>query len=384
MMTICLLGASGSIGSQTIDVMLKNPADFQLLAFSVGHKTRKIAHIVKLFPSVKAICIQEKNKLAYYQKRYPYISFFYGDEGLIELIKASKAEMVVNALVGFVGLKPTIVALENDKIVALSNKESLVVGGELINKLLKQGKGKLIPIDSEHVAIMKCLMVNHANIDKVIITASGGAFRDLSRKELKDVTPEQALKHPNWNMGKKITIDSATMVNKAFEIIEAHYLFNLASDKIDVILNLNSYVHSLVRYNDGAYRMEVGKPDMRKPIKFALYQGLINYQTVVSQDLTKIKKTTFMEFDKNRYPIVELAKKVIAKKGTLGAVFNAANEEAVYAFLDHKIPFLGIESLINKCVDEHQIIKNPNYETLKNVDLSTRHRVHELIKKGEY
>ena len=384
MMTVCLLGASGSIGSQTIDVMLKNHDDFQLTAFSVGKRTHKIAHIVKLFPSVKFICIQDKSKLAYYKKVYPYITFFAGDNGLNDLIKVSQAQMVVNALVGFVGLKPTITALENDRIVALSNKESLVVGGELINKLLKKRKGKLIPIDSEHVAIMKCLMVDKDNIDKVIITASGGAFRNLAREELKDVTPEQALKHPNWNMGKKITIDSATMVNKAFEVIEAHYLFGLAPDKIETILNLNSYVHSLVRYNDGTYRMEVGKPDMRKPIKFALYQGLIDYQTVTSKDLSAVPNTTFAEFDKNRYPIIDLAKKVIEEKGTLGAVFNAANEEAVYAFLDHKIPFLSIEGLINRCVKENINVKNPSYETLRKVDLSTRQKVHELIRKGEY
>ena len=384
MMTICLLGASGSIGSQTIDVMLKNPNDFRLLAFSVGKRTRKIASIVRKFPSVKAICIQEKNKLAYFSKAYPNIAFFAGDEGLIALIKASEAQMVVNALVGFVGLKPTIVALENNKIVALSNKESLVVGGELINNLLKKKHGKLIPIDSEHVAIMKCLLVDKENIDKVIITASGGAFRNLKREELKDVIPEQALKHPNWNMGKKITIDSASMVNKAFEVIEAHYLFGIEPAKIETILNLNSYVHSLVRYNDGTYRMEVGKPDMRKPIKFALYQGLIDYQTVVSKDLDSIPNTTFMDFDKKRYPIIDLAKKVIEEKGTLGAVFNAANEEAVYAFLDHKIPFLSIEGLINRCIKDNVNIKNPNYETLKKVDLSTRKKVHELIMKGEY
>ena len=287
--------------------------------------------------------------------------------------------MVVNALVGFVGLRPTLEALENNKIVALSNKESLVVGGELINGLLKQGKGKLIPIDSEHVAIAKCLAVQDEDIDKVIITASGGAFRNLSRDQLKDVTPEQALNHPNWKMGKKITIDSATMVNKAFEIIEAHYLFGLPIDKISTILNLNSYVHSLVRYNNGTYRMEVGKPDMRKPIKYALYQGLINYETVVSDDLSKIKDTTFADFNEDRYPIVRLAKKVILEKGSLGAVFNAANEEAVYAFLDHKIPFLGIEEIINQCVSEHKIIKKPNYDTLKKIDLSVRARVKELI-----
>lgn len=383
MMTVCLLGASGSIGSQTIDVMLKNTSDFDLLAFSIGKRTRKIHGILNKFPHVKAICIQNMDKISYFKKAYPNITFFYGDEGLDELIKFTEAKMVVNALVGFVGLKPTITALENDKIVALSNKESLVVGGELINKIIKKRNGKLIPIDSEHVAIAKCLAVDNNNIDQVIITASGGAFRNLSREELKDVTPEQALNHPNWKMGQKITIDSATMVNKAFEIIEAHYLFGLQSAKISTILNLNSYVHSLVRYNDGTYRMEVGKPDMRKPIKYALYQGLINYQTVVSDDYTKIKNTTFAPFDIKRYPIVNLAKRVIEEKGTLGAVFNAANEEAVYAFLAHKIRFLDIEALINKCIAEHQNIKNPDYLTLKRVDLFTRNKVKEIIKKGE-
>ena len=384
MMTICLLGASGSIGTQTIDVMLKNPTDFALESFSVGHQTRKIRGIVNRFPKVKGICIQDKNKLSYFKKAYPHITFYYGDEGLNELIRNSTAKMVVNALVGFVGLKPTITALECDKIVALSNKESLVVGGELINKLLKERNGKLVPIDSEHVAIAKCLAVQDTDIDKVIITASGGAFRNLKREQLKDVTPEQALNHPNWKMGKKITIDSASMVNKAFEIIEAHYLFGLPIDKIETILNLNSYVHSLVRYNNGTYRMEVGKPDMRKPIKYALYQGLINYETVVSDDLNKVKNTTFASFDENRYPIVRLAKRVIQEKGTMGAVFNAANEEAVYAFLDHKIPFLGIEGIINQCVNEHRLIKNPSYETLKEVDQLTRAKVKDLIKKGEY
>lgn len=382
MMTICLLGASGSIGSQTIDVMLKNPQDFDLLAFSVGHQTRKIRGIVNHFSSVKHICIQDKKKLSYFKKQYPNIHFYYGDEGLNELIISSDAQMVVNALVGFVGLKPTITALENNKIVALSNKESLVVGGEYINNLLSKGKGKIVPIDSEHVAIAKCLMVDDKDIDKVIITASGGAFRKLSRDQLGDVTPEQALNHPNWKMGKKITIDSATMVNKAFEIIEAHYLFGLPVEKISTILNLNSYVHSLVRYNNGTYRMEVGKPDMRKPIKFALYQGLIDYQTVVSDNLEDIKNTTFAAFDEKRYPIVNLARKVIKEKGTLGAVFNAANEEAVYAFLNHKISFLAIEEIINKCIDEHKNIVHPDYMTMAKVDRLIREKVRKIIEGG--
>ena len=384
MMTVCLLGASGSIGQQTIEVMLKNPNDFNLLAFSVGKRTRCIKGIINHFPNIKAICVQERKTMLYYQKKYTGILFFYGDDGLNELIKASGAAMVVNALVGFVGLKPSLTALENDKILCLANKESLVIGGELVNNLLKQGHGSLIPIDSEHVAIKKCLDVDSQSVDKIIITASGGPFRNLKRDELTNITPEQALAHPNWKMGKKITIDSATMVNKTFEIIEAHYLFGAKFEDIEIKINYNSYVHSIVRYNDGTYRLDVGKPDMRVPIKYALYQGLTSYQTIVTDDLNKIKNTSFGEFDIKRFPIVNVAKKVIDEKGTLGAIFNGANEEAIKAFLNHEISFLGIENLINTCLLKQKNIKHPNYETLKEADQKARLLVRELIKKGEY
>ena len=384
MISVCLLGASGSIGQQTIDVMLKNPNDFDLVSFSVGQKTRYVRGIIKRFPHLKGICIQDKNKVAYYQKQYPDIRFYSGDEGLNELIKNSSAEMVVNALVGFVGLKPSITALENNKILCLANKESLVVGGEIINDLLKQGKGKLYPIDSEHVAIAKCLAVDNQNVDKIIITASGGPFRNLTRDQLTNITPEQALAHPNWKMGKKITIDSATMVNKTFEVIEAYYLFGYDFSKVAVKINFNSYVHSIVRYNDGTYRADVGKPDMRVPIKYALYQGLTNYQTVVTDDLNKIKNTGFGEFDSKRFPIINVADRVIKEKGTLGAIFNASNEEAVRAFLNHQIPFLGIEKIINACLKKQKSVKNPTYDDLKKADLSTRLLVKQMILKGEY
>ena len=384
MMTVCLLGASGSIGQQTIEVMLKNPNDFDLLAFSVGKRTRCIRSIINHFPHIKAICIQDQKAMKRYQKKYKDITFFSGDDGLDEIIKSSQAEMVVNALVGFVGLKPSLTALENDKILALANKESLVIGGELVNNLLKQGHGSLIPIDSEHVAIKKCLDVDNQNVDKIIITASGGPFRNLKREDLKNITPEQALAHPNWKMGKKITIDSATMVNKTFEIIEAHYLFGTSFRNIEIKINYNSYVHSIVRYNDGTYRLDVGKPDMRVPIKYALYQGLTSYKTVVTDDLNKIKNTSFGEFDIKRFPIVKVAEKVINEKGTLGAIFNGANEEAVKAFLNHEIPFLGIENLINACLKKQDNILHPNYEILKDADQKARQLVRELIKKGEY
>lgn len=384
MMTVCLLGASGSIGQQTIDVMLKNPNDFDLFAFSVGKRTRYIKGILRRFPHVKAICVQDKKSYNYYQKQYTGITFYYGDEGLNQLIETSNAQMVVNALVGFVGLKPSITALENNKILCLANKESLVVGGEIINNLLKQGKGKLYPIDSEHVAIAKCLAVDNTNVDKIIITASGGPFRNLRRDQLENITPEQALAHPNWKMGKKITIDSATMVNKTFEVIEAYYLFGYDFKNIEIKINYNSYVHSIVRYNNGTYRADVGKPDMRVPIKYALYQGLTNYQTVTIDNLDKIKNTSFGEFDINRFPIVNVANKVMKEKGTLGAIFNASNEEAVKAFLNHQIPFLGIERIINACLKKQKSIKNPTYEDLKKADISARLLAKQMILKGEY
>ena len=384
MTSVCLLGASGSIGQQTIDVMLKNPKDFDLFGFSVGSRTRYIAGILKKFPNVKAICVKSRRALKYYQNKYTGILFFSGDEGLNDLIKASKAEMVVNALVGFVGLKPSITALEEDKVLCLANKESLVVGGEIINNLLAKGHGELYPIDSEHVAIAKCLAVDNQNVDKIIITASGGPFRNLKRNELTNITPEMALAHPNWKMGKKITIDSATMVNKTFEIIEAHYLFGYDYSKLDVIINFNSYVHSIVRYNDGTYRLDAGKPDMRVPIKYALYKGLTDYQTVVTDDLNKIKNTSFGEFDINRFPIVKIAKKVMEEKGTLGAVFNAANEEAVKAFLNKQIPLLAIESIINKCLEQEKNMSRSSYLDLKKADVKTRKLVKQMIEKGEY
>lgn len=384
MMTVCLLGASGSIGQQTIDVMLKNPQDFDLLSFSVGKRTRCISYILKKFPHVKAICIQDEKAMERYQKRYTDIIFFSGDHGLNEIIKAVDTEIVVNALVGFVGLKPSLTALENNKTLCLANKESLVIGGELVNKLIKQGHGRLIPIDSEHVAIKKCLAVDNNNVNKIIITASGGPFRNLSRDQLVNITPEQALAHPNWNMGKKITIDSATMVNKTFEIIEAHYLFGCSYDDIEVIINYNSYVHSIVRYNNGTYRLDYGKPDMRVPIKYALYLGLTDYQTILTDDLNKIKKTSFGTFDINRFPIVKVAKKVIEEKGTLGAIFNGANEEAVKAFLNHQISFLGIERIINECLKEQPNSVHPDYETLRKADLTAREFANKLIKKGGY
>lgn len=351
-MNIVLLGASGSIGSQTLDVMKKNPNDFSLAAFSVGHRTRCISSILKIHKNVTHVALISKKKAKYYQAKYPDIKFIALEDeskNIVKIIDETDAEMVVNALVGFSGLYPSYYALKKDKILALANKESLVVGGELLNRLLREGKGKLYPIDSEHSALWKCLKVKNKNVEKLVLTASGGSFRNLKREELKNVTPSDALKHPTWKMGAKITIDSATMINKCFEIIEAHYLFNYKLDKIDVVLHDESYLHSYVVYSDMEKRGEINKPDMRNPIKFALYRGNISFETTTFKDLKDFKKLHFHPFDESRYPNVKpLADLVINKKGLYGAALNASNEETVYAFLNNEISFLDIEEIIKE------------------------------------
>ncbi len=384
MKSLVILGASGSIGTQTISILKKNPKDFLLLGFSVGSRTRIISSLVSSFPSIKAICVKDNKKINYYSKKYPNIRFFSGDQGLLDLISYTKPEMVVNALVGFVGLEPTLFALEQDIKVALANKEALVVGGELVNKLLREGHGKIFPIDSEHSALWKCLSVDSDNVDKLIITASGGAFRKLSREELASVTPEDALKHPTWKMGNKITIDCATMVNKSFEIIEAYYLFGYKYNQIEVLLHDESYIHSMVKYNNGLYRADVNKPDMRNPIKHALYEGKNEYKTNVANDYHDFGNYHFHKFDISRYPMVGFADKVICLGGSIGAVYNAANEVAVYAFLNHEIPFLAIETIIEKCVSSHKLIKDINYDILAKIDAETRQFARNLVKKGEF
>ena len=255
MRTICLLGASGSIGSQTIDIMLKNPNDFDLYSFSVGYKTRCVRSILLKFKNVKNVYLREKSKKDYYAKRYPNVNFYCEkDIDLAKFLRLVDVDIVVNALVGNVGLKPTISALEWNKILCLANKESLVMGGELVNKLLDEGKGKLYPIDSEHVGLAKCLNVDRKNMKKCFITASGGALRDFTPEQIKKATIKDVLNHPNWNMGNKITVDSATMMNKVFEIIEAYHLFGIKGKKFGVMINRDSNIHAGVEYEDG-YRL---------------------------------------------------------------------------------------------------------------------------------
>ncbi|MCX5775426.1 MAG: 1-deoxy-D-xylulose-5-phosphate reductoisomerase [Firmicutes bacterium] len=381
MKSILLLGASGSIGEQTLDIMSAHPNEFSLIAFSVGHHIEKIPSILLNNQDVKGFCVENPADCESLKTMYPKLLILSGDEGLITLIRKFDVDLVINALVGFVGLAPTITALKRGTDVALANKESLVVGGELINNLLKQVQARLYPIDSEHVALSKCLQGHKpSEISRLILTASGGAFRDISREGLENVTIDDALHHPSWSMGKKITIDSATMMNKGFEVIEAHYLFHMPASKIAIVMHDESKVHSLVQFIDGSYLADIGPADMRIPIAYALYGEERTAQKVRGLAPEDFGAFHFHAFDIKRYPCVGFALKALKTKGSLPAVLNASNEVAVNAFLQGEIRFIEIESIIERALANHVLIKEPTLRQLVAVDSATRRFCLQLIK----
>lgn len=373
MKKILLLGASGSIGSQTLDVLRSDPKTFLLTGFSVGLRIEKVPAIIGDFPFVHHICVERDEDVAPLKAVYPFITFHSGDEGLKEIVEKCDSDIVVNALVGFVGLVPSIVALQCDKTLCLANKESLVVGGAIITRMLAEGKGSLYPIDSEHVALAKLLSrVRREDVDKLVITASGGSFRNLSRRELGDVTPEMALNHPTWKMGAKITIDSATMMNKGFEVIEAKWLYDFPLHRTEILMHDESYVHSLLLMKDGTYFADVSAPDMRVPIRWALYGGNVEFRLRHENDLDQLGEFHFHAFDSERYPAVALALEAYKAGGTACAVLNAANEIAVQAFLAKKIPFLDIEKEVRLALDSIQNIANPSLRDILAADRFAR------------
>lgn len=387
MKDVILLGASGSIGQQSIDIIRKNPNDFNIVAVSVGNKVDKLDEILKEFKSIKKAYIINPFFVKPLLEKYPDITFYFGEDGLVHLVEDTKADMMVNALVGFAGLPPTIKAIEKDMDIALANKETLVVGGELINKMLKTSRSKLYPIDSEHAAIKKCLdKVNKDDVDHLILTASGGAFRDVDKSKLKDLKASDALKHPTWVMGNKITIDCATMMNKGFEIIEAYYLFNYPLEKIEVLMHRESMIHSLIQLKDGSFVADIGKPDMHVPIEYALYECKKPYEVKYAKDYKDYSKDFhFFAFDKDRYPMVELARYALKEKGLIPCILNASNEVAVNAFLKDEIVFLDIYKIVNKMV-KNPCMKSdsPSLDEYIRCDSLTRILTKEMIKKGEF
>lgn len=381
MKNISILGATGSIGIQSLSVIKHNKDKFNLNAISIGENIESLRSILKEH-TPELVCVKKKEDYETLRSEYPSIKFTYGDKGLLEVSTFHKSNIVINGLVGNIGLLPTIHAIESYKDVALANKETLVTAGHIINKKIKEYKVNLIPVDSEHSAIFQCLNgENKKNIKRLILTASGGSFRDKKREELKDVTLEDALKHPNWSMGQKITIDSATMANKGLEIIEAHFLFDIDYDNIDVILHKESIIHSMVEFNDTSIIAQLGTPDMRTPIQYVLtYPDRVENNSLSSLDFTKISSLNFSKVDFDRYPCVKMAYDAGRLGGTSTTVFNSSNEEAVKLFLNRKIPFLHIESLIENALYCHETIKDPDLDTILNVDKETRDLVNNLVK----
>ncbi|MEA4821042.1 MAG: 1-deoxy-D-xylulose-5-phosphate reductoisomerase, partial [Erysipelotrichales bacterium] len=337
MICLTILGASGSIGQQSIKVIKDNIQEFSLIGVSVNTNKEYLDYLIENFDTIKYVCIGKKMDLDYYKKKYDNITFFQGDEGLSELCKIKDNDLIVNALVGFVGLKPTIQAIKSGIDLALANKESLVVAGDLINKLLVENDVEIYPIDSEHSAIYQCLKgERYPEIRRIVLTSSGGAFRDKTIKELENVTVAEALEHPNWKMGSKITVDCATMVNKGLEVIEAHHLFNFDYNKIDVVMHLESVVHSMVEFNDGSFKAQIGTPNMEIPILFALTKGhhLLKYDANLM--LNKPFSLNFRPIDFQKYEALLLAYEVGKLGGSFPIVYNAANEVAVEEFLNGK------------------------------------------------
>ena len=365
---ILLLGATGSIGTQTLDVIAQHPDQFELVGVAANGSKDKLEQIIKRFDTIKAAALVKEEK----DRELSGVPLYTGQKALIDLMDHVDYDLPVNAVVGFAGLEPSLHALRQGKDLALANKESLVCGGDLVLKELEKSGRHLYPIDSEHSAIWQCLSGNDPKrVEKLLITASGGSLRDLKRDELDDITPERALKHPNWTMGRKITIDSSTMVNKGLEVMEAKWLFGVSMDQVQVVVQPQSVIHSMVEFEDGAVIAQLGTPDMKLPIQYALYYPERRFLPGERLDFTKHGQITFEAPDYENFRGLALAREAGKRGGSLPTVFNAANELAVAAFLDRKIGYLTITDMIEAAMNQHQVIENPSVEEILDTEQET-------------
>ena len=378
---IAILGSTGSIGTQALDVIEANPDLFVVEVITANRNSDLlIEQAIKFRPNT--VVITEENL---YQKVFdaldPYhIKVYAGVSALASVVTIDSVDVVLTALVGYAGLKPTIEAIKAKKTIALANKETLVVAGELMTRLAYEHGVNILPVDSEHSAIFQCLVGEfHNKIEKVILTASGGPFRGKKTSELENVTIEQALNHPNWSMGSKITIDSASLMNKGLEVIEAKWLFAIEPTQIDVVVHPQSIIHSMVQFEDGSIKAQMGLPDMKLPIQYALAYPNRIYADFERLDFTKFSNLTFEEPDKKTFRNLELAYNVLRQGGNAACALNAANEITVDAFLKNKIGFLDIATLNEDAVVRNSFIEVPSYEDLVETDRETRIRIQEKI-----
>lgn len=369
MKNITVLGVTGSIGMQTVDVVKNHSDKFKIKAMSAGYNIKRVEEILKLI-EVEHICVVNEEDAEYLKTKYPDKSIYYGNEGLVKIATIKDVDIVLNAIVGFAGLLPTIEAIKAKKNIALANKETLVVAGHIITELVKENGVKLLPVDSEHSAIFQSLNgENNKEIKRILLTASGGSFRDKTRDQLVGVSVEEALNHPNWSMGAKITIDSATLFNKGLEVIEAKWLFDVDYDQIEVLIHPESIVHSMVEFVDNSIIGQMGNPDMRLPIQYALtypHRDVLINST--SLDLAKVATLTFKKPDFKRFRALKLAYDAGRQGGSMPCVLNGANEQANELFRKGKIEFLQIEELVEKALLHHQNIDNPSLNELIKID----------------
>ena len=381
MKAITLLGSTGSIGTQTLDIVAQYPNQFRLVGLAAGSNVEMFAQQIRQFrPEIAAICDERKLPAlkAALADLHPQPILLAGEAGVIEVARYGDAQAVVTGIVGCAGLLPTIAAIEAGKDIALANKETLIAGGPVVIPLVEKHGVKLLPADSEHSAIFQCLQgVPKGGLRRILLTASGGAFRDWPTEKLSEVTVADALKHPNWSMGRKITVDSATLMNKGLEVIEAHYLFGLDYKHIDSVIHPQSIIHSLIEVQDTSVLAQLGWPDMRLPLLYALSWPERIYTDWERLDLVKAGNLTFREPDHQKYPCMKLAYAAGRAGGSMPAVLNAANEQAVALFLDEKIRFLDIPKVIEQTCDKHQADNrsNPSLDDILAADKWARQEV---------
>jgi len=370
---VFILGSTGSIGVNTLDVIRLHPEKFEVEGITINKNSDLLEEQIKEF-NPKVVVIRNEKVADDVRERIPHdIELLIGEDGLIEATKNADYDILLSALVGFSGLQPTIEGIIRGKRIALANKETLVVAGEIITELSAKFKSEIIPVDSEHSAIFQCLVgEKHKEVKKLLLTASGGPFFKRTREELKNVSVSEALDHPNWNMGNKVTIDSASMMNKGLEMIEAHWLFNLPADKIDVIIHPQSIIHSMVEFIDGSIKAQMSQPDMRLPIQYALSFPDRLQNDFTSTSLTDITELSFFKPDFSKFECIKLAFDVLEEGGTAPCILNAANEVAVERFLNNKISFLEIPDLIKKALNGIDSAQKPSVETIIECDSLTR------------
>ena len=376
MKKVAILGSTGSIGTQTLEVVREN-GDLQITALAAGGNVDLMEKQIREFhPVLAAMWTEEKAKELRDRVKDLPVKVVSGMDGLLEVATDPASEILVTAIVGMIGIRPTIAAMKAGKDIALANKETLVTAGHIIMPLAEECHVKILPVDSEHSAIFQCLNGEHKDqLKKILLTASGGPFRGKKKEDLKNVQVEDALKHPNWSMGRKITIDSATLVNKGLEMMEARWLFGVEPKDIQIVVQPKSIIHSMVEFVDGAVIAQLGTPDMKLPIQYALYYPNRRHLPGDRLDFWTLNQITFEKPDMENFPGLKLAFNAAAAGGTMPTVYNAANERAVAKFLDRKIGFLDIPEIIRSCMEEHKVTENPTVEQI----LETEAATYELI-----